>query len=290
MTIMKNIKVFLAGATGYLGGYILKQLLVAGYKTKIVVRDSKKVQIDSPFVEIIEAEVTQPESIAGLMDDTDIVISTVGITRQKDGFTYMDVDYKANLNLLLEAKKSEVQKFIYISALNADKLRHLKILEAKELFVDELKESGLDYTVIRPNGFFSDMSDFLTMAKGGKVYLFGKGDFKINPIHGADLAEICVEAIQNPEKEIDVGGPDVLTQNEIAEMALKAWSKKVRIVHLPDWIRKMIIWLSRTFASSKTYGPIEFFLTAMAFDNVAPKYGQHQLAHFFNKKVQELSV
>jgi uncharacterized protein YbjT (DUF2867 family) len=287
---MKNLNVFLAGATGYLGGYILKQLVVSGYKTKIIVRDRGKVQNNSPFVEIIEGLVTRPDSLDGLLDDMDVVISTVGITRQKDGLTYMDVDYMANRNLLHEAKKSRVRKFIYISALNAVKLRHLKILEAKERFVDELKASGIEYAVIRPNGFFSDMSDFLTMAKGGKVYLFGKGDYKINPIHGADLAEVCVEAIHNHQKEIDVGGPDILSQNEIAEMALRAWSKKTKIVHLPDWIRKMIIWLSRTFTSSKTYGPIEFFLTLMAIDNVAPKYGKHQLAHYFNKSVSELSA
>ena len=67
-----------------------------------------------------------------------MVISTVGITRQKDGFTYMDVDYRENANLLSEAKRSGVKKFIYVSVLNGEKLSNLKICEAKEIFVTEL--------------------------------------------------------------------------------------------------------------------------------------------------------
>ena len=85
------------------------------------------------------------------------VISTVGITKQKDGLTYMDVDYQANLNLLEEAKKSGVKKFIYVSVLNGEKLKATKICYAKEKFVERLKNSGIEYCVVRPNGFYSDI-------------------------------------------------------------------------------------------------------------------------------------
>ena len=96
------------------------------------------------------------------------------------------------------------------------------------------------------------------MAKSGRVYLFGDGNFKINPIDGEDLAEVCVDKMENGIKEETVGGVDIFTQNELAELALKAWGKPIRISHLPDWTRKFTIWLLRTFTSSKTYGPIEF--------------------------------
>ncbi len=64
----------------------------------------------------------------------------------------------------------------------------------------------------------------------------------MNPIHGADLAEVCVNAIKSSYKIVNIGGPDVLTQNEIGTLALKSWSIKIKIVHLPDWIRKLTIW------------------------------------------------
>jgi uncharacterized protein YbjT (DUF2867 family) len=155
--------------------------------------------------------------------------------------------------------------------------------------VDELKASGLEHLIVRPNGFFSDMKDFLIMAQSGRVYLFGSGNYKLNPVHGEDLAKAIVESLETSEQELMIGGPDILTQNEIAEMALKAQMKPIKIVHLPDWIRKLIIRVMRVFTSSKTYGPIEFFLTMLGQDNIAPRYGVHRLKSHFIQEVDQLN-
>ena len=281
--------VLLAGATGYLGNYIALELLHRHMPVKIIARHPERLEhLKGENTQIIKAEVTQPETLAGICEGVTTVISSIGITRQKDGLTYMDVDFQANQNLLDEAKRAGVRKFIYVSAVNGDKYRQLKIFQAKEAFVDALKTSGLDYTVMRPNGFFSDMRDFLDMAKGGRVYLFGDGHYQMNPIHGEDLAKVCVDAITMGAKEIAVGGPDNLAQNELATLALKAWNKPVKITHLPDWIRKLTITLARTFTSSKTYGPLEFFLTLMAEDQLAPNSGDHHLEDFFNEEAKTM--
>lgn len=280
---MKKGKVLLAGATGYLGEHIMEVLVSRNIETKIIVRYKSKVKHSAPNLEIIVAEVTKPEILKNLFDNVEAVISTVGITRQKDGVTYMDVDYQANANLIDSAKKAGVKKFIYISVLNGDRLRHLKIGEAKEKLGDYLKSSGLDYTIIRPKGFFSDMGDFLKMAQGGKVYPFGDGELKLNPIHGEDLAKVVIDAIDLDTKEINVGGPDLLSQNEIAGLALKAYSKPNKIIHLPDWTRRLALWMVRALSSSKTYGPIEFFLTTMVMDMEAPLYGEQKLEEYLDK-------
>ena len=204
--------------------------------------------------------------------------------------TYMDVDYQGNTNLLKEALEDGVQSFQYISAIHGDTLRHLKIFEAKEKFVDTLKASKVQHSIIRPNGFFSDMGDFLKMAQSGRVYLFGRGDYKLNPIHGKDLAKVCIDNLENDVPEETVGGPDIFTHNQLAELALEAWRKPIKISHLPDWIRRFTIWVLRTFTSSKTYGPIEFFLTAMASDNIAHLHGTHRLADYYETEVQKISI
>ena len=284
---MTKEKILLAGATGYLGRFITQELIDRDYETKIIVRNKESVKFTAPNLEILEAQVTKPETLKKICNDVSVVISTVGITRQKDGLTYLDVDYQANANLIDEAKKSGVKKFIYISVLNGEKLRHLKICEAKEKLVDYLKASGLDYCIIRPNGFFSDMGDFLKMAKGGKVYLFGDGKFKLNPIHGKDLAKEVVDSIGQDKKELNIGGPDMLSQNEIAELAFKAYNKPTKIIHLPDWIRRVTLWSMRTFTGSKTYGPIEFFMTTMAINMKAPQFGKEKLEDFFNNEVKK---
>ena len=279
---MKNTNVLLAGATGYLGSFILKELIERKNHVVAIVRNPDRIGNDHEnYLEIKTAEVTKPETLRDICKGIDTVISTIGITRQNDGLTYMDVDYRANMNLLDEAKKTGVKHFVYVSAINGDKHRNLKIFDAKENFVDALKVSGLNYTIVRPNGFFSDMKDFLQMAKSGRVYLFGSGNQKFNPIHGEDLARAIVDTLDEYNKEFTIGGPDVFSLNEISGLALQALEKPIKIVHLPDWLRTLTIWSLRTFTSVKTYGPIEFFLTLMAEDAIAPTYGKHHLEDFY---------
>ncbi len=287
---MDKKKVLVAGATGYLGQYLVKELIERDFDVRVLIRKERQKGLFKGVNDFFIGEITEGKSLRGLCENIDWVFTSIGITRQKDGLTYMDVDYKGNVNLLKEAKQAGVHSFLYVSAIGGDNLRHLKIFEAKERFVDELKGSGLDYTIMRPNGFFSDMRDFLDMAKRGRVYLFGKGDFKLNPIHGEDLAKVCVDKISAEGNEFTVGGPDILSQNELGTIALEAWGKKPEIVHLPDWLRKFIIWILRTFTSSKTYGPIEFFLTAMAGDNVAQQYGSKRIGAFFKSEVNKLKA
>ena len=282
-------KILVAGASGYLGKYILKELDNWKIPAIALVRDPEKLNdLNHGNIKIVKAEVTRPETLSDVCNGIDTVISTVGITSQKDGLTYMDVDYRANVNLLEEAERAGVRKFIYVSVIDGDKLRHLKITEAKERFVDALKASGLEYNVIRSNGFFSDLRDVLYMAKKGRVVIFGNGELKLNPIHGADLAEVCVRAIAQKDKEIVVGGPDILTQNEIAEMALYAWNKPPNIIHLPGWIRLLILNTAKIFLPEKRFGPLEFFLTLVARDLFATRHGTHRLQDFFNQEVQQL--
>ncbi|MEZ4980042.1 MAG: SDR family oxidoreductase [Saprospiraceae bacterium] len=202
--------ILLAGSTGYLGKHLLNQLLSRPYQVRAIARNKNKLKdYHQDNLQVMEAELTEPKSLEGVCAGIHTIISTVGITRQKDGLSYMDVDYKANLNLLEEAKRAGVEHFVYVSAINGDKYRHLKIFEAKEKFVDALVSSGLNYTIVRPNGFFSDMRDFLEMAHSGNVFLFGNGEQKFNPIAGEDLAEAMVQQLENPVPAFSIGGPDV---------------------------------------------------------------------------------
>lgn len=277
-------KILLAGSTGYLGVYIAKELQQRSCFFRAVARNPEKLeQNDIKANEMLKAELTEPDSISECCKGIDVVISTVGITSQKDGFTYRDVDYQANMNLLKVAKKCGVKKFIYVSVLNGEKLRNLKICNAKEMFVEQLKKSGIDYCIVRPNGFFSDMTEFFNMAKRGRIYLFGSGELKANPINGEDLAVVCVDAIDKPDKEIEIGGPETLTQNEIVSIAFDVLGNKPKVTHIPEWVRITILKLLKLLTGSKFYGPVEFFMTVMAIDMIAPEYGKHTLKEYFKK-------
>ncbi|ENG4185659.1 SDR family oxidoreductase [Providencia rettgeri] len=283
-------KVLVAGATGYLGQYLVAELKKQGYWVRALVRRQNQQGLVASADLIYVGEVTEPNTLHGVTEGIDVVISAVGITRQKDGLTYMDVDYQGNINLLDEAIADEVKQFVYVSAIDGDKNRHLKIFEAKERFADELKQSSLSSIIVRPNGYFSDMGDFLKMAASGRVYLFGDGHVQINPISGKDLAEFIVKALNQGQvrQELSVGGPEVLSLNDIANCAAQALGQDIKISYLPDWVRRGSIFAVRHFTPQKFYGPIEFFLTFMGESHLGEPVGGDRLEDFYRNEVNML--
>ena len=282
---MKTEKILLAGATGYLGQFILAELLKKEYPTRIVVRNKAKIApalLTHPLLEVVEAEVTQPQTLQGVCKGVSKVISTVGITQQKDGLTYEQVDYGANKNLLNEAMREGVQKFVYVSVFKGEMMRHIAIGAAKERFVDALKVSGIDYCIIRPSVFYSYMTLFFKMDKKDIIHLFGKGQYTMNPIHGEDLAEVCVAQLERYEREVNVGGAEIFTQTEMAHLAFEVLHKPANIIYLPDWVRRLILKMGKYLLPKSIYGAMEFVLTIMAMDVVAPmQVGKHRLKAFF---------
>jgi uncharacterized protein YbjT (DUF2867 family) len=275
-------KVLVAGATGYLGRYVVKAFKEKGYYVRALARNEEKAESIREYIdEVWIGEITDPSRIRGICEGMEYVFSSVGITRQKEGLTYMDVDYQGNMNLMEEAKKARVKGFMYISVFNAESLGKLKIVAAKEKFVSALKSSGLTYVIVRPNGFFSDMTEFFNMAKKGKVLLFGNGEYVANPIGGEDLANFCAEEISGTNLELDVGGPEHLTQNNIARQAFYALEVTPRLSHIPEWVAKLTVFFMRLCTSSKVYGPVEFFMNVMTMDMAAPLYGNHTLGSYF---------
>ena len=278
----------IAGSTGYLGSHIVSELIERRSDFKAIARNIKKLKrLGLSNAQCIEAQITDKSSLENCCEGIDVVISALGITRQKDGCTYMDVDYQANKNLLEDAIKNGVKKFVYVSVLHGESLTHLKICEAKEKFVRALQESGLEYCIIRPSGFYSDMAAFYEMASKGRVYLFGDGSTQANPIHGADLAKVCVDAIYSEAEEIEVGGPDVLSHQDIAERAFQAAHRTLKITYIPDWIRRFLLKMASVFLSKARYGTAEFFLNVMAIDMVTEQYGHKTIQQFFDDLHQQ---
>lgn len=286
-------RVLIAGATGYLGSYVTREFKERGYWVRALVRKKslKKLEEIGAFLQpaikeyiddIFIGEVTDIQTLHGLCEDIEIVFSSVGITRQRDKVSFMDVDYRGNKNLLELSLKANVQKFIFVSAFNAHLFLDLEISRARVMFVEELKNSDIEYAIIRPTGYFSDATEFLKMALSGRVYLIGKGNSKTNPIHGSDLAKVCVDAVEERKREIPVGGPIVYTYREIAELAFSVVGKEVKITSIPIALVKLFAGMIRPF-SKHYYTLTRFFLTAMQNDLVAPQTGSHNLKEYYEE-------
>jgi uncharacterized protein YbjT (DUF2867 family) len=124
------------------------------------------------------------------------------------------------------------------------------------------------------------------MARRGRVYLIGRGEHRINPIHGADLAVRCVDAMQGEHQEIDVGGPEILTYRDIAELAFRTLGQPPRITSVPVAIMRLLIAIMRPFSRHQAE-LLDFFTTGMSRDGVAPATGTHRLQEYFESLVDD---
>lgn len=282
-------RVLVCGATGYLGGYVLKAAKVRGHWVRALVRSASRFGAARDEVDdVFEGQATEPRSLGGLCDGIDVVVSSLGnrtLERKPDCW---DVDYRANLNLVEAARAAGVKQFVFVSVLHGERARSfVPQIEARERVVDALKAGEMPWTVIRPSGFFNDMSEVLDMASRGTAWVVGDGNDPFNPVHGADLAEVCVDAIANEGaygKEIPVGGPDVLTMRQIAEAAFAALGKKPKIRALPLWALKGAATVIRPF--NVNVASLLFMFTAFSGgDAVTDKHGTHHLADFFREQV-----
>jgi uncharacterized protein YbjT (DUF2867 family) len=284
-------KVLVAGSTGYIGRYVVQEFRNRGYWVRALVRDPEKVKKQGPHLEpalenladeFFTGDATRPESIRGLCDGVEIVFSSLGMTRPDFVHSSFDVDYKANLNILREALRAKARKFVYISVFNAQKMMDIENIQAHEKFVDELRASGLEYAVVRPTGYFSDMAQFLNMARNGFTFSLGDGERRSNPIHGADLAKVCVDAAEGIATEIDAGGPEIFTYRQVAEMAADVVHRQPLTLSIPVWVADGIA--AVTGLINRDVHDIALFATTVSKnDTVAPQYGTHRLREFFEE-------
>ena len=257
-------RVLVAGATGYLGRFVAREFKERGHWVRVLARLPEKLRTPGPFLEpaiadlvdeVIVGEVTRPETLRRVCQGIEVVFTSIGITRQTDRHSYMDVDYQGNKNLLDHAVESSVRKFLFVHAFNAQRLCHLESIQAKQRFVGVLRQSGLAHTVVCPTGFFNDMSEFLKMARKGRVLQIGDGGSRINPIHGADLAKVCVDGMVDDRVDIPVGGPVTYSYREIAELAFAVLGRPPRIQRVPIWLAKVLVAPLRRSADDTTTWP-----------------------------------
>ncbi|MFW6363403.1 MAG: SDR family oxidoreductase [Spirochaeta sp.] len=283
-------RVLVAGATGYLGRAVLSELKKQGCWIRAIVRSPQQAaELQTQVDEVITARVTSARELTGIADSIDVVFSSVGITRQKDGLSYQDVDYGANHNLLHEAIRAGVPLFIYTSVYNAQALGESAMVHAKERFVRELQAAPIQSCIIRPTGFFSDMEGFMLRSalKNRAIPLFARGQQRLNPISGRDLAQVIVQCIPQAPAEVPVGGPYVYTMRELAELAFQAAGRSPKLLLLPAWCARLLRRLIVFFTPPSVHGPVEFSLLAALHDWEAPAAGSDSIADFFRQRAAQ---
>lgn len=234
------MKVVLAGAFGNLGAEILKCLCAQGHE--VVAADIRETSVDGcagkyTFVKI---DATNPETMKGLCDGAEVVITTVGLTGASTKVTSYDIDYKGNMNLYAEAKAAGVKKFNYVSVISCDQPGADKVpmLHAKFLVEEEIKKQEMDWVIYRPTGYFYDICKVFKpyVDKGEMQLLKGYGKIKANVVDCPDLAAFIVAHMNDKNATYDVGGKETYTYEEMADMCFKAAGKPLKIKWAPIWL------------------------------------------------------
>ncbi len=231
------MKIVLAGAFGNLGTDILKALVRDGHQ--VVAADLRVKELPGLEGKFTPKtmDVTKPDSLKGLCDGADYVISTVGLTGASATITNYDIDYHGNLNLLREAQRARVKGFTYISVIKADSDPKVPMLHAKALFEEELKKSGIPYVIHRPTGYFYDIAKvFMPMIEKGEVTLLGKEDAHANVIDTPDFADFIVLHMADQNKVYNVGGKETYSYEEIARLFFAAAGKEPSIKRAPVFL------------------------------------------------------
>lgn len=245
------MKVLLAGAFGHLGEDVLRSLVKKGHDVvaaDMVIRDLEGVEGYKP----VKIDMTDKDSLKGLCDGIETVITTVGLTKASATISCYDVDYGANKNLVDEAVRAGVKNFAYVSVLKADKAPDVPMLDAKAKLEAYLKKSGLTWVIFRPTGYFYDIAKvFMPMIEKGKVTLLGKKPVHANVVDTPDFADFIVEHMCDDNKMYDVGGKETYSYEELANMFFRAAGKEPKISYAPTWLFDVLAWVNKLKKNGK---------------------------------------
>ncbi len=276
--------VLVAGASGGVGKAVIQQLKSQQHQVRALVRTASKLGAQSDTA-IFLADARDPLQLQGACRDIDVVISALGaslqLARTEGNATYRDVDYQANKNLLLEAQRAGVRKFIYVSVFKAQEVKGSAYFAAHADFEDELQRAGMEYAIVRPTGIYYIFADFVGLARRGIIPLFGDGSARTNPIHEHDVARVCVAAIEAPQNVFDIGGPEVLTRREISSLCFKVLGQKPRFIKYPIGLIRVLI-KPLKFFDQRLFELLDFAILVNHTDCIAPCVGTEKLENYLN--------
>jgi|Deesub1362A_J573_1020465.scaffolds.fasta_scaffold00093_85 NADH dehydrogenase len=235
--------IFIAGSTGFIGKHLLKALTEKNYKIRCLIRKPKQARTyEKQGIEAIIGDITQRDTLYGILTGVRMVVHLVGIIEEKGNQTFKKVHVEGTKNLVEEAKKAGVEHFFYQSALGASldspAAYHRTKAEAEEI----VRASGIPFTIFRPSlivgkgdGFTKKILELIKFPSP-VIPVPGKGKALFQPIYIGDWVECFLRIIENPnarDKIYELGGPEQLSYNEIVKLIAEASGVRKPLFHIP---------------------------------------------------------
>ena len=253
------MKVAVLGGSGFVGRYIIDELLSSGYTPKMIVRETFSIDNNLEGVEI-SLKKSLFDSLSNDFSDVDCVIYNIGIIREfpDKGITFNDIHNKLAIHCMGEAVSAGVDRFILMSANNVDMQRtDYEITKFKaETY---LKGLPLDWTIFRPSIIFGNPNgsmEFCTQLKRDLILMplpvplfynglipFSFGDFMLSPIHVKNVAQFFVKSISLKEsygETISLGGSNNIAWKKIVKIIADLCNKKKIYLPTPTIVIKVL--------------------------------------------------
>jgi NADH dehydrogenase len=246
--------IVVTGAAGYLGSHIAKRLAEMGKPLRALVRSrqgaDKEGRLKGLAIEVAEGDVTRPETLGLALQGATAVIHTVAIAVEKEGRKYETINYQGAVNVVEVAKAAGVRRFINISQLGADPKLPYRFLASKGKAQEYVAASGLDWTAFRPSVIWGPEDEFAnTFARLAPLTplifpIVGDENAKFRPVWVEDVVTCVVQALDDTRtigKEYELGGPEVLTLEEIERRTLKAMGARRLMVRFPMPLLQIVV-------------------------------------------------
>ena len=221
------------GATGSLGRRIVRQLRDSEQLVRAFVRLSSRFgELEDRGAEIFIGDLKQERDIAKACRNVRYIISSHG-----SGTDAQALDYRANIELIDRASENNVEHFVFISVLGADRGYEDPTFKAKREVEKYLIASGLNYTILRPSGFANNLIPLAERFRDTGIY-FSIGDQKNRSsiVSTDDLAKIAIASCQVEAAKnqiFAVGGPDILKREDIPRIFSRLFNREAITINPP---------------------------------------------------------
>jgi uncharacterized protein YbjT (DUF2867 family) len=246
--------ILIVGVTGVLGRETARQLIAAGYKVRGLTRTPANAQdLKQLGAEIVQGDLIDGESLRKACQGAEAVLACAHQLMGTGKHKSQAVDDEGHRALIDAAKAAGVKHFVYTSAQHAAPTHPTDFYRSKAKVEAYLKTSGLSYTILRPPAFMEwHVHNLLgaSILATGKTTIFGSGRNPTNFMAARDVAHLAVIALTEPRMKgctIEMGGPDNVTKNQVAEMYGRFSGKKPKVTNVPTGVMKVMAPLMRPF-------------------------------------------
>ena len=242
--------VLITGSTGFVGRHLAKELRSGDMEVRCLARSSSDVAtLKTLDVEICYGDVSNQASLEMALGGVEAAVHLVAIIRETKQSTFWGINYLGTRNLVQAAKKVGLKRLIYMSNLGAGPDQRFPLLYSKWRGEEEVRNSGIDFTIFRPSIMFGKGDGFVTVLAGTirrlpLVPIIGSGRTRFQPIWVEDVAA-CVgkslSDVQTINKVIPLGGPEHLAYEEIVDLIIETLKLKRRKLHIPVSVMRVIV-------------------------------------------------